>query len=135
MKLGLYSPPARVGYEAFLRANADEEPTKPMLFLANEYPFCSKATSNGDLPLIPADIIKQRTGKHDSRLCTISLCNLTTEALLIERSLGIVIDTVVYDCSSFVGEHPGGETVIRSFGGQSCSCGSIRRANLLLVKC
>ena len=35
--------------------------------------------------------------------------------------LGIVVDEVVYDCSTWVDEHPGGDSVIRSFGGQDCS--------------
>ena len=28
---------------------------------------------------------------------------------------------IVYDCSSWVDEHPGGSSVIWSFGGQDCS--------------
>jgi cytochrome b involved in lipid metabolism len=33
----------------------------------------------------------------------------------------IVVDNIVYDCTDFVLEHPGGETVICSFAGQDCS--------------
>jgi cytochrome b involved in lipid metabolism len=31
------------------------------------------------------------------------------------------VDNIIYDCTDFIAEHPGGETVIDSFGGQDCS--------------
>ena len=34
--------------------------------------------------------------------------------------LWIVIDDVVYDCTDFQHEHPGGRTIIQKFAGQSC---------------
>lgn len=37
------------------------------------------------------------------------------------EKLWIVVDKIVYDCSEFVVEHPGGDEVIRSFGGRDCS--------------
>ena len=46
-------------------------------------------------------------------------CGITNVHLLW---LGIVIDEIVYDCTNFVHEHPGGTTVIESFGGAECSC-------------
>jgi cytochrome b involved in lipid metabolism len=33
----------------------------------------------------------------------------------------IVVDNIVYDCTDFLSEHPGGEQVIKSFGGAECS--------------
>ncbi|KAJ5209769.1 hypothetical protein N7449_004148 [Penicillium cf. viridicatum] len=33
----------------------------------------------------------------------------------------IVVDNIVYDCTEFIKEHPGGDTVIRSFIGEDCS--------------
>jgi cytochrome b involved in lipid metabolism len=33
----------------------------------------------------------------------------------------IVVDNVVYDCTDFLPEHPGGEQVIKSFAGAECS--------------
>ena len=33
----------------------------------------------------------------------------------------IVVDNVVYDCTQFIDEHPGGQTVIESFVGEDCS--------------
>jgi hypothetical protein len=38
-----------------------------------------------------------------------------------EPITGIVIDSVVYDCTSWADEHPGGDNVIREFDGQDCS--------------
>jgi cytochrome b involved in lipid metabolism len=35
--------------------------------------------------------------------------------------LWIVIDKIVYDCSVFVYEHPGGDAVIKNFKGSDCS--------------
>ncbi|EXJ72500.1 uncharacterized protein A1O5_05005, partial [Cladophialophora psammophila CBS 110553] len=34
---------------------------------------------------------------------------------------GIVIDELVYNCSQFIKEHPGGEAVIRRYAGKDCS--------------
>lgn len=33
----------------------------------------------------------------------------------------IVVDNIVYDCTDFIEEHPGGDTVLRSFIGEDCS--------------
>ncbi|CAD0092686.1 unnamed protein product [Aureobasidium mustum] len=33
----------------------------------------------------------------------------------------IVIDNIVYDCTDFIFDHPGGSTVIKSFVGKDCS--------------
>lgn len=54
-----------------------------------------------DLPFIPASEVQARkTSKTE---------------------LWIVVDDVVYDCSVFVDEHPGGVQVIESFRGEECS--------------
>lgn len=45
----------------------------------------------------------------------------TEQGILKNRDLWIVVDNIVYDCSDFVTEHPGGEQVIRSFAGEDCS--------------
>lgn len=34
---------------------------------------------------------------------------------------GIVVDEIVYDCTEFVGKHPGGSHIIKEFGGHDCS--------------
>jgi cytochrome b involved in lipid metabolism len=41
--------------------------------------------------------------------------------LIGDPCIGIVVDEVVYDCSTWADEHPGGDSVIRNFGGQDCS--------------
>jgi len=33
----------------------------------------------------------------------------------------IMIDDIIYDCTDFINEHPGGTMVIRSFSGEDCS--------------
>lgn len=33
----------------------------------------------------------------------------------------IVVNEIVYDCTDFIQQHPGGDTVIRSFIGEDCS--------------
>lgn len=38
-----------------------------------------------------------------------------------EKRLWIVVDNVIYDCTDFISEHPGGDTVIQSFIGEDCS--------------
>lgn len=41
--------------------------------------------------------------------------------LSTDNYTGIVVDDIVYDCTDFVKEHPGGDQIIRSFGGDDCS--------------
>jgi cytochrome b involved in lipid metabolism len=52
----------------------------------------------------------------DSQLPFISSTTITTTS-----RLWLVIDNIVYDCTDFVSEHPGGSTVINSFTGKDCS--------------
>jgi cytochrome b involved in lipid metabolism len=66
------------------------------------YSFHPKSTPDSELPFIPSTVVS----KHSSRA---------------SGGLWIVVDNIVYDCSSFIDHHPGGEEVIRSFGGQECS--------------
>ncbi|KAF2647289.1 hypothetical protein K491DRAFT_699725 [Lophiostoma macrostomum CBS 122681] len=63
-------------------------------------PFVSTSTPNADLPFLPATAIT---------------------ASPTHNQLYIVIDNIVYNCSSFVDEHPGGGQVIESFRAQDCS--------------
>jgi cytochrome b involved in lipid metabolism len=37
------------------------------------------------------------------------------------KGTGIVVDEIAYDCSSWADEHPGGDSMIQSFGDQDCS--------------
>ena len=54
-----------------------------------------------DLPFIPASTV-QASKTNSNRLW-------------------LVIDTIVYDCTDFVDQHPGGKTVSDSFRGQDCT--------------
>ncbi|KAM3067059.1 hypothetical protein ACMFMG_011732 [Clarireedia jacksonii] len=60
-----------------------------------EYPPQDCSVPDSDLPFIPAMVSQGRAW--------------------------IVVDNIVYDCTKFINEHPGGETVIRSFVGEDCS--------------
>lgn len=69
-----------------------------------EYPLQDSIPDN-DLPLIPAAVVRDHK-------------------LSFSKGHGrawIVVDKIVYDCTKFIREHPGGETVIRSFVGEDCS--------------
>ena len=56
--------------------------------------------SDDDLPFIPASIVSASasSGRH-----------------------WIVIDDIVYDCTEFAAEHPGGQEVLQPFKGHDCS--------------
>jgi cytochrome b involved in lipid metabolism len=52
----------------------------------------------------------------------VSVCVLHLQALsLINHVQVLVVDNIVYDCTNFMKEHPGGEQVLQSFGGAECS--------------
>jgi hypothetical protein len=92
-----------------------------------EYPVLPRDTKNEALPFIPATEVRKRDGKTDPRLCGLlySCVLLSIERADIQFRLnhpGIVIDDIVYDCSTFVHQHPGGGAPLRSFAGKSCSC-------------
>jgi cytochrome b involved in lipid metabolism len=65
------------------------------------HPFQPISLEDSELPLIPATIV--RSAKKDL------------------NRIWIVVDNTVYDCTDFISEHPGGETVIDNFAGQDCS--------------
>jgi cytochrome b involved in lipid metabolism len=65
------------------------------------HPFQRIELEDSELPFIPDTIV--RSAKKD-----------------LGRTW-IVVDNVIYDCTEFISEHPGGETVIDSFAGQDCS--------------
>lgn len=69
-----------------------------------EYPFQSPSVPDEALPFIPPSIVREAR----------------TESPETTR-VWIVVDNVVYDCTNFINEHPGGDTFIRSFVGEDCS--------------
>jgi cytochrome b involved in lipid metabolism len=72
---------------------------------ASEYKFQDPSVPDDALPWIPPAIVR-------------------SQRLRFSEAKGlawIVVDNIVYDCTKFIKEHPGGETVIRSFIGEDCS--------------
>jgi len=70
-----------------------------------QYPFQDVTVPDESLPFIPPNIVQsQRSAKRNQH-----------------RRIWIVIDGIVYDCTNFIHEHPGGDTVIRSFIGEDSS--------------
>lgn len=65
------------------------------------HPFQPIKIEPSELPFIPATIVRSAR-KNLNRTW-------------------IVVDNIIYDCTDFIAEHPGGETVIDSFAGQDCS--------------
>lgn len=48
--------------------------------------------------------------------CTLPICLDHTDAVT-----DIVIDEIVYDCTQFILQHPGGQEIIKSFAGGECT--------------
>lgn len=70
-----------------------------------EYPLQDSSVPGNDLPFIPAAVVR-------------------SQRLSLSQGQGrpwVVVDNIVYDCTNFIDQHPGGDTVIRSFIGEDCS--------------
>ena len=65
------------------------------------YPPLPSHIPNPQLPFISPTIIATITSTH--------------------QALWLIIDNIVYDCTDFISQHPGGVTVINSFVGKDCS--------------
>ena len=77
------------------------------------WPFHDEDKADNDLPFIPKEEVMAKRAQTQ--------CQVNQETLPRDESLWIVVDNIVYDCSSFVHDHPGGQQVIRSFVGEDCS--------------
>jgi cytochrome b involved in lipid metabolism len=66
------------------------------------YPFQSPTAKTADLPFIEASEVAKRTGEDRARLW-------------------IVVDNTVLDVTQYLCSHPGGQQIVRGFGGQECS--------------
>ena len=69
------------------------------------YPLQDSSVPDDALPFIPPAVVRD-------------------QRLLFSQNRGyawIVVENIVYDCTNFIEEHPGGDTVIRSFVGEDCS--------------
>ncbi|CAK1358955.1 unnamed protein product [Cercospora beticola] len=82
--------------------NIHGDPAK--LSPAQIYPLQPKSIREASLPFIPASVVlAQKTANRD------------------QQRTWIVVDNIVYDCTEFVHEHPGGNDVIERFRGEDCS--------------
>ena len=96
-------------------AQSDESSTA---LVDRKHPFVPETMSFHELPVIAKEEVlarrpcsSQETGKMNGVKAEEST----------NKARWIVIDNVVYDCTHFISEHPGGEQVIHSFVGEDCS--------------
>lgn len=68
-------------------------------------PFSDSSLSDHVLPFISAGVVRDQRNR----------------LLQGQGRAWIVVDNIVYDCTDFVQDHPGGDTVIRSFVGEDCT--------------
>ncbi|GAQ47403.1 cytochrome b5-like heme/steroid binding domain-containing protein [Aspergillus tubingensis] len=71
----------------------------------SHFPIQDSSVPDEDLPIISAACVHQQRMTQDLR----------------RKRYWIVVDNIVYDCTDYLDEHPGGSTVIRSFVGEDCS--------------
>jgi hypothetical protein len=96
------------------------------------YPIMKRAFPESDLPTISADEVGLRTGINGERLCEYPSRSTALSTDVLTALAGIVVDEIVYDCTDFLGKHPGGSHIIREFGGRDCSW-QVSRYPLLTV--
>ncbi|KAL4748341.1 cytochrome b5-like heme/steroid binding domain-containing protein [Aspergillus terricola var. indicus] len=90
-------------------------------FLGQTYPF-HFTTPDSELPYIDSSIVSLVEQHWNKATSTTHSSSTTNPAPPVEQlPAWIVIDNIVYDCTSFQHSHPGGPVVIRSFVGQDCS--------------
>lgn len=70
--------------------------------IQQQFPHALPTIADIELPFVTSEAVKKRKSGA-------------------EGGLWIVVDDIVYDCTEFISEHPGGEEVIKSFGGEECS--------------
>ncbi|BCS22975.1 cytochrome b5-like heme/steroid binding domain-containing protein [Aspergillus puulaauensis] len=88
-------------------------------FLGREYHRQDPSTADSDLPYIGPEILSLVEKYWTSASAAEKPQNKDTS--LPSPPAWIVIDNIVYDCTEFQHQHPGGSVVIRSFIGQDCS--------------
>ncbi|OQV03122.1 Cytochrome b5-like Heme/Steroid binding domain-containing protein isoform 2 [Cladophialophora immunda] len=85
-----------------------------------QFPFAPESLSDDALPFIPKELVLergQRVKSQDQRAAD----DGKPAGMRDDHEHWIVIDNVVFDCSDFISEHPGGQQVILSFVGEDCS--------------
>ncbi len=94
--------------------NGSHQLSNKSLIKNKKYPFVPDSLSDEALPFIAKEEVLERSKQSKSKDKPSSNENQ-------ENEYWIVIDKVVYDCTDFAPEHPGGEDVIMSFIGEDCS--------------
>ena len=84
---------------------------------ARQFPFADESLSDEQLAFIPKELVLERSKQLKSK--DQSSCDETRNQ--DDTEYWIVIDNIVFDCSDFASEHPGGESVFVSFLGEDCS--------------
>ncbi|ETN37448.1 uncharacterized protein HMPREF1541_08439 [Cyphellophora europaea CBS 101466] len=97
-----------------IRPDRPVRSAQPQDILERKYAIVPAHLSDNNLPFIPKETV---VGKQQPGL--LAEGDLTSDPR--RHDWWIVIDNVVYDCTDFVLEHPGGQQVIMSFVGQDCS--------------
>ncbi|KAL4937850.1 hypothetical protein BDV06DRAFT_215568 [Aspergillus oleicola] len=111
--------------------------TQPSPFLGKQYPLEHPSTPDSDLPFIDpsivalvekhwkqsnnSPIVDRSKSKTISNLRQASGLSLPAPQAALEPPVWIVIDNIIYDCTTFQYTHPGGSAVIRNFVGQDCT--------------
>ncbi|KIW88685.1 uncharacterized protein Z519_10731 [Cladophialophora bantiana CBS 173.52] len=89
-----------------------------------QFPFAPESLSDDALPFIPKETVLER-GKQSKKPLRDQGNNHDGEGKQEDNNNDdehwIVIDDIVFDCSDFISEHPGGQQVILSFVGEDCS--------------
>ncbi|OAP57517.1 hypothetical protein AYL99_08255 [Fonsecaea erecta] len=87
------------------------------------FPFAPESLSDDALPFIPKELILERGSKRSKTEDQQGVSNGEEQKQQQDHGAEhwIVIDNIVFDCSEFISEHPGGQQVILSFVGEDCS--------------
>lgn len=97
---------------ARLGGKADEVAAAPTsCHVERAYPFAPKDAKDEDLCFISPDVIQSKSVPG----------RIAAPGVPPPPEAWIVVDNIVYDCSEFIHEHPGGLQVILSFIGEDCS--------------
>ena len=81
-----------------------------------QFPFVPESLSDAALPVIPKELVLERSRQFKS-----NAGEAAEKEGMQSNEYWIVIDNVVYDCTDFASDHPGGEGTIQSFIGEDCS--------------
>lgn len=80
-----------------------------------DFPFAPESLSDDALPFISKELVIKRGKKGRSADHTIH------DDEHQNSEYWIVINNIVFDCSDFASDHPGGKDIILSFVGEDCS--------------